>query len=261
MKAKRFKWSALCPVFLLTLAVPALSQMPDRPSPSGFRLGLGFEYFSQTISWNDLDTERTSEMTSALASLILGYKAGPGFYLAAIVGYSSSNFDGLIFRHVPFSREIGSGGMSGALLGGELSASIIRGRMIGLEAFGQALAYFGVARTSELAGLAVSGDAESKPSWMRVTAGPVIRFGRSTGFRPYIYPNLRYLKGKYEFSETIQNLKGQEKKDLTGQGQFGLSAGADMILSEPLSLRAEAGLYPRSDGNDFTVNIKMQFGF
>lgn len=261
MRAKRFTWLMLFPVFLLAPAAPAVGQMPDRPSPSGFQMGLGFEYFSQTIAWNDLDAERTSEMTSALASLVLGYKIQPGFYLAAIVGYSSSNFGGLIFRHLPFSTVMAGGGMNGPLLGAELSVSIFRGRMIGLDASGQVLAYFGTARTSELPGLAVSGDAESTPSWMRATAGPVIRIGRSAGFRPYIYPNFRYLKGKYEVSETVQNLKGREKKDITGQGQIGLSAGAEIGLSEKFFLRAEGGLYPLKDGNDYTVNIKMQFGF
>jgi hypothetical protein len=94
-----------------------------------------------------------------------------------------------------------------------------------------------------------------------VTAGPVVSFGRSSSFKPYIYPNFRYFKGKYEFSETVENLKGEEKKDITGQGQFGLAAGAEMALSEKFSLRAEAGLYPHKDGNDYAVNIKTLFAF
>jgi len=261
MRKRRIIMLAFFSVFISALVPPAVSRMPDRPSPSGFQLGLGFEYFSQTIAWDDLDTERTSELTSVLASLVLGYKIRPGFYLAAIVGYSSSNFDGLIFRHLPFSTVIASGGTNGSLLGGELSAALFRGRMIGLDAFGQVIAFLGAARTSELAGLAVSGNSEGKPSWMRVTAGPVISFGHSPSFKPYIYPNLRYLKGKYEFSETVQSLKGEEKKDITGQGQFGLSAGAEMVLSEKFSLRAEAGLYPHGDGNDYAVNIKTLFAF
>jgi hypothetical protein len=151
--------------------------------------------------------------------------------------------------------------MNGPLLGGELSASIFPGRAIGLDAFGQVLAYFGAAQTSKLAELSVSGEAESKPSWMRLTAGPVIRFGRSASFQPYIYPNFHYLKGKYELNETVQNLKGQEKKDISGQGQIGLAAGALMALSEKFSLRAEGGIYPHKDGNDYAVNVRMQFGF
>ncbi len=261
MRKRRVIMLAFFSVFLSALVPPAVSQMPDRPSPSGFQLGLGFEHFSQTIAWNDLDTERTSELTSVLASLVLGYKIRPGFYLAAIVGYSSSNFDGLIFRRLPFSTVIAGGGMSGPLLGGELSAAIFQGRNIGLDAFGQIIAFFGETRTSEIGGLAVTGKGEAKPSWMRATAGPIIRFGRTAGFKPYIYPNFRYFKGKYEFSETVESLKGEEKKDLTGQGQFGLSGGAEMALSEKFSLRAEAGLYPHKDGNDYAVNIKMLFAF
>jgi len=247
--------------FLSSLVPPAASGIPERPSPSGFQLGLGFEHFSQTIGWNDLETERTSELTSTLATLALGYKVRPGFYLAAILGYTSSNCDGLVFRHLPFSTVIESGGTDGALLGGELSIALFRGRMIGLDAFGQIIAFFGSTRTAEISGLAVSGKSEAKPSWLRATAGPVISFGRSPGFRPYIYPNIRYFKGMYEFSEKVESLEGEEKKDLTGRGQFGLSGGAEMALSEKFSLRAEAGLYPHKDGNDFAVNIKMLFAF
>jgi len=261
MRKSRLVILAFYLVIFYALVPPAPSQVPDPLSPSGFQLELGFEHFSQTIAWDDLDSERTSKLTSELASLVLGYRIRPGFYLAAIVGFSSSNFDGLTFRHLPFSAVIESGGTTGSLLGGQLSAAIFRGRAVGLDAFGQVIAFFGETSTSEIAGLAVSGKSEAKPSWVRATAGPVIRFGRSPGFKPYIYPNFRYFKGKYEFSETVESLKGEEKKDLTGQGQFGLSGGAEMALSKKFSLRAEAGIYPHKDGNDYAMSVKMLFAF
>jgi hypothetical protein len=222
---------------------------------------VGLEYFSQTIAWDDLGQERTSDMTSVLASMVLRFQIRPGFSLAAITGYSSSTFDGMVFRHLPFSTVIRSGGMNGLLLGGEFSAAVLPGKSFGLGAFGQVLAYFGTARTSDLAGLAVSGEVESQPNWMRVTAGPVLSYGRSPGFRPYLYPNVRYLKGEFKLSETVQNLKAEETKDITGRGLFGLLAGAEMALSVKFSLRAEAGLYPHKDGNDYTVSVRTLFGF
>jgi len=256
IKRSSLLWRSV--VFLL--AFPVLGMAQDKDSGSGFKPGLGYEYFSQTIGWDDLGTERTSNLRSGLFTLVLGYKAGPGLSLAGIVGYSSSNFGGLVFRHLPFSIEIQTGGTDGILLGGELTAMFFGSKGFRLGVIGQYLAYFSSAKTFDLPGLAVSGDAEAQPSWTRVVAGPIISFGRS-GIRPYLYPNVRHLKGKFRLREEIQSLKGEENKTLTGRGLFGLAAGAEMSLSEKFSLRAEAGISPHKDGNDFTVNLRTVFGF
>jgi hypothetical protein len=249
-------------VFILALGLTAAGAAQYRDSsPSAFKTGLRFEYFSQTIAWDNRGAELTSDLTSILASLVLEYEAGPGFSLAALVGYSSSDYKDLVFRNLPFSIALGGGGVGGLLLGGEVKATLLSGGSFGLDIKGQFIASQGAAKKWDIPGLAVEGTVEGKPVWMRAVAGPVFTFGRSGNFRPFLYPNVRYLWGTFELKETVQDLSGNEKKDIKGRGLAGISAGADSLISPKLLLRVEAGLYPHSDGTDYSAVATIIFSF
>jgi hypothetical protein len=260
MIARQSSRSALVLILTFGLTAPAAAQFRDS-LPSALKAGLRVEYFSQTIAWDDRSAESTSKLTAILASLVLEYEVGPGFSLAALVGYSSSDYQDLVFRNLPFSIAFGGGGIGGLLLGGEVKAALLSGGSFGLDISGQFLASQGTAKKWDIPGLAVEGTAEGKPVWMRAIAGPVFTFGRSPNFRPYLYPNVRYLWGTFELKQTIEDLSGTEKKDIKGRGLAGISAGADSQISPKLFLRLEGGLYPRSGGADFSALATVVFSF
>lgn len=246
-------------VVLLLIVLPTAGLAQDRDFASGIRVGLGYEQFSQTLSWDDLGTKRTSDLESQMLTLVLAVRPGPRLFLSGVVGYASSDFGGLRFRRLPFSVEIESSGMSGLLLGGDASVGLIRIGGLEMGIAGQYVAFFGATRTLELPGLAVSGEAETHPSWTRAVAGPVLSFGRS-GFRPFLFPNIRYFEGRFRLSETISDLKGEENKDLKGKGLFGLTGGVEVVLGARFTLRAEAGVYPHKEGTDISVRIRTMMG-
>ncbi len=260
MIARQSPRSALILLLTLSLTAAAAAQSRDS-SPSALKVGVRLEYFSQTIAWDDQGAELTSELTSMLASLVLEYEVGPGFSLAALVGYSSSDYKDLVFRNLPFSIAFGGGGIGGLLLGGEIKAALLSGGSFGLDISGQFLASQGTAKKWDIPGLAVEGTAEGKPVWMRAVAGPVFTFGRSRSFRPYLFPNVRYLWGTFELNETVQDLSGNEKKDIKGRGLAGISAGVNSQFSPKLILRLEGGLYPHSDGTDYSALATVVFSF
>ena len=105
-------------VICFALIMPAAGQDPKGSGDSGFRAGLSLGYLSRTLSLNGEEQDILPKMTSLLASLILEYEFQPGFALAAHIGYSSSGFDSLTFRGLPYSLEIDSdsGSMGGILL-------------------------------------------------------------------------------------------------------------------------------------------------
>ncbi len=251
---------ALVLILALGLTAAAAAQYRDS-APSAFSTGVRFEYFSQTIAWDDQGGELTSDLTSILASLVFEYQVGPSFSLAALVGYSSSAYKGLVFRQLPLSIALEGGGVGGILLGGEVKAALLSGGSFGLDISGQLMASLGASKKWDIPDLAVEGTAEGKPVWLRAVAGPVFTFGRSQSFRPYLYPNVRYLWGTFELKETIQDLTGTEKKDIKGRGLAGISAGADSLLSQKILLRIEAGLYPHSDGADYSAMATIIFSF
>jgi len=246
-------------LFFCMSLVAAAQPRPKSSSSSPFKLGLRFDYFSRTISWDD--DKATSELTSYFGSLVLEYKFLPGFSLAALVGYSSSTLDGLIFRNLPLSIDFEGGGINGLIWGGEINKSLLSGGSLGIDIFGQFLAYLGTKKEWTIPGLAVSGTIEGKPSWMRASVGPVFTYRGWKNFSPYLYPNVDYLWGKFEMKETVETLNGKENKEIKGKSLFGIAFGADFDLSAKFRFKAEAGVFPYKDSVDYSVMLKALFSF
>jgi hypothetical protein len=253
-------WVVLLALNLLAPVQAAFGQAQPSSSRSAFRPGLRFEYFSRKIGWEGQDGEATSNVDAALASLVLAYEIQEGFSLAALAGYSSANFDGLTFRRLPISIAYETGGISGLVFGAEVDKAVLAGETFNLDVFGQFLSFFGLKKKSSLTDLVVPGTVEAKPNWMRVSVGAVLYFGRGEGFHPYFYPSYNYLWGTFELDETVEDLKGNEKKEIKGKSRFGLALGADFELSPRLRLKAEAGAYPYKGGIDYSVTIGTLFG-
>jgi hypothetical protein len=239
------------------LAPLALGQAGSSSSPFSFKPGLRFDYFSRTISWDD--NQATSELTSYFGSLVLEFEFGPRFSLAALIGYSSSNLDGLIFRHLPVSIDFNGGGMTGIILGGEIKASLVSGGGFDIAAFGQLLADLGSRKEWTIPGLVVSGTTAGTPTWMRASVGPLFTYKGWKDFSPYLFPSFDYLRGTFEMKETIQSLEGNEKKEIKGKSLFGIALGADFAATPKFTIKAEAGAYPYSGGLDYAVMLKALF--
>ena len=263
MKYRPILCCALISVVLVALTPQAFGQAgPDSGSP-GFRAGLRLEYFSRTLDLNEEVQDVIPKMTALLASLVLEYEFQPGFSLAAHVGYSSSTFDGLAFRRLPYSLEIDSdsGSMGGILLGAEVEKSVVGGGTFGVDILGQFFASLGLNKEWKVSGLAVEGSAKGKPVWMKASVGPVLTYRGWEGITPFLYPRLDYLWGTFELEQTVQDLKGNEKKDLKGKSQFGLGLGADFELSSSLRFRGEASLYPLRGGTDYSFMLQTLLAF
>jgi hypothetical protein len=252
---------ALIFVVLFALAPPAVGQARPDTGSSSFRAGLSFGYLSRTLDLNEEVQDVIPKMTALLASLVLEYEFRPGFSLSAHVGYSSSTFDGLAFRRLPYSLEIDtdSGSMGGILLGAEVEKSVLGGAAFGVDIRGQFFASLGLNKEWKIPGLAVDGSAKGKPIWMKASVGPVLTYRGWEGVTPFLYPRFDYLWGNFELEQTVQDLKGSEKKDIKGKSQFGLGLGADFRLSSSVRLRAEAGLHHRPSGIDYSFMVQTLF--
>jgi opacity protein-like surface antigen len=249
---------ALIFVVLFALAPPAVGQARPDTESSSFRAGLSFGYLSRTLDLNEEVQDVIPKMTALLASLVLEYEFRPGFSLSAHVGYSSSTFDGLAFRRLPYSLEIDtdSGSIGGILLGAEVEKSVLGGAAFGVDIRGQFFASLGLNKEWKIPGLAVEGSAKGKPIWMKASVGPVLTYRGWEGVTPFLYPRFDYLWGNFELGQTVQDLKGSEKKDIKGKSPFALGLGADFEFSSSLRLRAEAGLHPRPNGIDYSFMVQ-----
>ena len=263
MKYRPILCSVLATVVFCILSPPAFGQARPGLESSRFRAGLSLGYLSRTLDLDDEVQDVVPKMTGLLASLVLAYELQPGFSLTVQVGYSSSTFDGLAFRRLPYSLVIDadSGSLGGILLGAEVEKSLFGGAAFGVDIRGQFLASLGLNKNWKIPGLAVDGSAKGKPVWMIASVGPALTYRGWEGITPFLCPRFDYLWGSFELGQTVQDLKGNEKKDIKGRAQFGLGLGADFKFSSSLGLRAEAGLYPRRSGTDYSFTVKTLFAF
>jgi hypothetical protein len=263
MKNSLTRCGALIAAVLIAAAAPAVGQVGSRSAGTGFRAGFNLGYFSRTLDMDKESAETAPQLTSLLAGLVLRYDIQPGFSLSAQLGYSSSTFDGLVFRHLPFSVDLGSeaGSIGGILVGAEVEKSVLDGSSFGLELLGQIIASLGFNKEWDLPGLAVDGSVKGKPVWMKAAVGPVFFYRGWGAVTPFFFPRLDYLWGTFELDQTVQDLKGNEKKDIKGKSLFGLGLGADFDLSASLLLRGEAALYPRPSGTDYSFVLQTIFKF
>jgi len=248
-------------IFALFLAFAPVAFGQARPSSgtSSFHPGLELTYGSRTVGWTEDGQEVTSKMSSLLASLVLEYEIQPGFVLAARVGYTSTSFDGLAFRRLPFSIELEAGGIGGLLLGVDAEKALVAGETYSVDVVGQFAASLGFNKKWDIPGLAVEGSVEGKPTWMKASFGPVLAYRGWEGVTPFLYPRLDYIWGKFKLDETILELQGSEQKDLKGKALFGLGLGADIEISTRLRLQGEAALYPREGGTDYSFTVRTLF--
>jgi hypothetical protein len=255
--------SALILIISVALAMPAAGQNPGGSDHSGLRIGLGVEYFTRALDLKDEEQNPVPMMTSLLADIIFEYEFQPGFSLAGHIGYSSTALDNVIFRKLPFSLEMNSdsGSMGGILLGAEVEKTVLGGSGLGVDIRGQFFASLGLSREWKLPGLAVEGSAEGKPVWMRAAAGPVLTYRGWRGIVPFFYPRVDYLWGSLEFKETVQDLKGTEKKEIKGRSLLGLALGFDFELASSFRVRAEGSLYPREGGTDYSFMARALWAF
>jgi hypothetical protein len=243
-------------LIILSLAVLSYPQAQGELSSHGFTIkpGIHFEYFDRTITWDD--DEQESQLQSMFIVLNTGFQTQGGFSLHAILGYSLSNFDALVFRELPFSVELDVGRIEGFVLGAEVEKGLFSTGSMEIGIFGQILYNKVKQKTWDIPGLSVEGTVTGKPSWIRASAGPVFKYTGFDAFHPYARVCYNKLWGTFEMEQTIQDLEGMEEKDIKAKSQFDAALGTLFHLSRAFSLKGEVHLMPYDGG----VDIGFLFG-
>jgi len=248
MRANVTLTTAALALLAWTLLVPAplRAQEPQDVAEAAtwpvMKLGLGLEYFSRTLSWDD--GLRSSPMTAAFGVARLDVELRKGFTLGACLGYGLSNFNGLVFRTLPFSLDYEAGSSGSFLAGIEAEADAFKIGDFEIGVLGRFVISLGGTKTLAITGLNTSGTADVKALWMRVQAGPVVRYTGYQDFTPYLALTYDRLWGTFTATETVQDLSGTEDKKIVGAGSIGAAFG---VVYEPfanLSLRGEVGAIP-----------------
>jgi len=229
--------------------------------------GIGFEFFSRTITWDD--GQYTSKLKSSFFTFNTEFEFGKGFFINAILGYAmpGSSYDEMTFRGLPFSRTLGVGAIKGYLLGGEIRKSLVYAKDLQVDVLGQFFYYMGTKKEWEMSNLAVEveGTVEGDPSWTRASIGPVFTYRGFDAFYPYLYLNFNKLWGKFKMVQTIQglegSLEGNEDIEISGASSFSATLGAIFKLTEAFSIKTEGNFIPHGDRVDFGFTVRIMYSF
>ena len=223
--------------------------------------GIGFEFFSRTITWDD--GQYTSKLKSSFITFNTEFEFGKGFFFNAILGYAmpGSSYNELTFRELPISVELDVGAIKGYLVGAEIKKSLVYAKDLQVDVLGQFFYYMGTKKEWEIPDLAVDGTVEGDPSWMRASIGPVFTYSGFDSFYPYLYLNFNKLWGNFKMVQTIQDLTGSEDKKITGASSFSTALGSIFKLTDVFSIKAEGSFIPQGDRVDFGFTVRMMYSF
>jgi len=250
-------------LILLILALPCFSLAQEESEAliqsKSIKLGFGLEYLSRTISWDDDNS--SSRFNSLFFTFNTQFEIMEGLYASASFGYSFSNYEGLQFRELPFSLELGDRSIEGYLLGVEIKKNIVNREELEIDVLGQFFFYLGSSEIWQIQGLNVVGTAQGSPSWTRISIGPVFTYKGFESLTPYLYLSYNKLQGTFTMDETIQELEGSEKLKITGKSSFCTSLGGIYEISEVISIKTEASFMPYRGGVDLGLSVKALLSF
>jgi len=225
---------------VLLRPVPARTQ--DLEEAKSFSPSLGIEYFSRTLVWDE--GLYTSKMTVAIGVLRAEREILLGFRFGLFAGYNLSNFNGLIFRQLPFSIDYEAGSIGSLLWGADLDKHLFTFGNIEIGAAAQFVMSMGRTKEFEIPSLNQNGLVKGKGTWQRFQAGPVVHYLGYEDFTPFLSITYNRLWGTFTMTETVQDLEGSEEKKITGRGQLGITIGTEYKPSERFSVKVDITAFP-----------------
>lgn len=230
----------LCALLFMPTVIRA--QEEDVVFRPGLQTGFHVEVFSRTLTWDE--GGRSSRIVAPLAAFSVAYKFRPGLSLGVLAGYSLPNWNGLVFRGLPFSIDYEAGSIGGFLLGAEIDASLFKTGYWELTASARYSASLGGAKTLPISGLAVDGALDMQGTWMRIQAGPVLTYRGFELFSPFFSLAYDHFWGRFEMTETVEDLIGTERKTVSGAGNIAASFGTIFKPSSFFYLKIAGTLIP-----------------
>jgi len=251
-------------VMIISLITVPLFSSPQSYQPEisskHIKLGIEAEFFDRLIKWDE-NLDQTSSLKSYLFLLKPGYEIIEGTFVSAVLGYSLSNFDQMIFRELPFSLELNTGYIDGIALGGNVLARIIDYSDFTLTVRGQFIYYMGFKDQWEIPGLNVEGTATGTPSWARLAAGPKVSFHVSEYLRPYVSAQYDRLWGTFNMEEEIEELSGEQDMKIESKSCINFSVGVLYEIIDQLDLKAEASVLPLESSIGLSIMAGAIYSF
>jgi len=237
--------SRLIAVFILGagfLLDPAAA--PAQEAERSFRIqaGVGADVFSRSVVWDD--KTGSSILNAALGTIRIGLELPGGASFALLAGYGRNNWNGLVFRELPFSIDYEAGALGAILLGTDMEVPLFKPGKWEIGASGRFLFSFGLGGEWTLTDLQQIGTFNGRADALMIQAGPTIAYRGFETFTPFAAVFYNGLWAAFTMEENVNPLVGSEEKKIRGQGTVGASVGMTIEPSPAFRLRAEGFLIP-----------------
>jgi len=249
----------------LALIPAGLRAQNDVPAGLHMKPGFSFEYLSRTLTWDNDAYQSTLIMPTGYFTL--DFDIVRGFSFGIIGGYTLSNFNGLVFRQLPFSLDYEAGAINGFVLGAQMQKSLVTSGVWEITADAQFMASLGSTKTFTIDQLNTSGQFDAKGTWMHLQIGPTVIYRGFELFSPFIGAAFDKLWGTFTVNEAIGNLTGTEAKTVSGKGAVALTLGTIYEPSPNFSLKLAGTFIPYNKGTgkgmgmDLGGTVRAVFAF
>lgn len=225
---------------LLVFSHQMLQAQGSSGNKSTWKMGLTADYFARGIKWDD------NNSTLKSLNLMLETRAqnlGGLFNLNLFAGLGNTNLQGLTFDHLPITLDYEGGSISGIIFGLGVDRTFFSTSSFNFGLMADFTSYIGFKKSFALEGFVVPGEAQSEPDWAQASAGIFILYDGWEKVAPFLQVAASKLWGTFKMSEKIEDLTGEETKDLKDAGLLSFTLGWNIDLSEKISLIPRIRVY------------------
>ena len=258
MRDRSGRTRGACILVVLALLAPRGASAAE-PNVKSIAAGLSYDHFSRSVVWPGVGA--ASKILSHMVSARVDIGLAGGLVVRLDAGLSLNDFSGLTFDALPVSLELDGDSIKGFALGAEVATPLKKLGAFEIGAAGRFVYSFGMSKSWALEGFAVEGEATGQPRWMELSAGPRIAFLSAGRIVPYAEVRASLFWAGFRMSETLGDLSGEETKSVRGDFAVSIALGADVRVTDRISVKAKAGIMPAAGGTGAMASIGALYGF
>lgn len=235
---------SLLVITLISLSLALLPAEETKPSPAkslqiDYSVGLNFNHSRVSVLVGDNNLVNTLNYSYLALELDVGIS--DYLILGVVAGFNSNHLkDPVDFYNLPLSLRVNEEKFNSMVLGLRAKSEFLSWKDFSFAASGEFLYFKKYEKNLPIQLPVVSGEAIIKNSFNQISIELWAQYDGFSYFTIFAGPQLNFLDGKLEATETIEELEGQEELSYKQENDIGIVAGARFEV-----------------GSHFDVNLKV----
>ncbi|HEK85964.1 MAG: hypothetical protein ACPLZD_08530 [Candidatus Saccharicenans sp.] len=235
--------STLLFFLLLIYTGQALLAESSSENKTSWQMGLSTDLFNRGVKLG------SDKLTLKSLSFLLEARAMnlPGLFdLDLYAGLNKSKLNGALFDHLPITLDYEAGYISGLIFGGKISKGLLKSSNFRFGLTADFTTYIGFKKTYTLSDFVVPANVQAEPDWAMASGGIFVLYDGFVDNQPFLEITFSKLWGTFKVTETIQDLTGQQSKNLKDAGPLSLTLGWNINLTKDIIFIPRVRIYTGS---------------